>query len=234
MTIEYSGRCVCNAVRFKAIGEPLRVTICHCKWCQRRTGTAFGVEIVFYDNQVQFTGAEISRYRQSPTSPDGGSILGSAASAAVILALHWKPRLECALFRPVRLILPTGYELIVISSGMSMLGRSRNGQSYLLGWKCTSTIFGSRGPPRRSGRFGFRLLRGGILRRALGRRRRKSREEKRLAIGGNTFIIVSSPRDSVSLLLSLRCDTLSAFVHRLPRGDLCIGRGSCAWWRALR
>ncbi len=63
MTIEYSGGCVCNAVRFKAIGEPLRVTICHCRWCQRRTGTAFGVEVVFYDNQVRVTGVEINRYR---------------------------------------------------------------------------------------------------------------------------------------------------------------------------
>lgn len=63
MTIEHSGGCVCAAVRFKAIGEPLRVTICHCKWCQRRTGTAFGVEVVFHSDQVLVTGTEITRYR---------------------------------------------------------------------------------------------------------------------------------------------------------------------------
>jgi hypothetical protein len=45
--IERNGGCVCGSIRFKATGEPLRVTICHCTWCQRRTGTAFGTEVVF-------------------------------------------------------------------------------------------------------------------------------------------------------------------------------------------
>lgn len=54
---------MCGGVRFIAIGEPSRVTICHCKWCQRRTGTAFGTEVVFNDDQVEMTGGEIARYR---------------------------------------------------------------------------------------------------------------------------------------------------------------------------
>lgn len=63
MTAQNSGGCVCGSVRFWAIGEPLRVTICHCRWCQRRTGTAFGVEVVFHADQVEITGREIARYR---------------------------------------------------------------------------------------------------------------------------------------------------------------------------
>jgi hypothetical protein len=54
---------VCGAVRFKAIGEPLRITVCHCRWCQRRTGTAFGSEVVFNDRQVTVTGQDVRRYR---------------------------------------------------------------------------------------------------------------------------------------------------------------------------
>jgi hypothetical protein len=54
---------VCGSIRFKATGEPLRVTICHCTWCQRRTGTAFGTEVVFEDGQIEIAGAEIGRYR---------------------------------------------------------------------------------------------------------------------------------------------------------------------------
>jgi len=57
-----SGGCVCGAVRFAAAGEPLRVTICHCTWCQRRTGTAFGTEVVYETGQVTMTG-ETARYR---------------------------------------------------------------------------------------------------------------------------------------------------------------------------
>jgi hypothetical protein len=61
--MQHTGGCVCGAVRFKATGEPSRVTICHCTWCQRRTGTAFGTEVVFSSDQVEMTGAEIARYR---------------------------------------------------------------------------------------------------------------------------------------------------------------------------
>ncbi|CAN5609827.1 hypothetical protein BH10PSE6_BH10PSE6_28660 [soil metagenome] len=60
--MDHSGGCVCGAIRFTATGEPLRVTICHCTWCQRRTGTAFGTEVVFESGQVTVSG-EAARYR---------------------------------------------------------------------------------------------------------------------------------------------------------------------------
>ena len=63
MAEEHTGGCVCGAVRYKAEGTPTRVTICHCTWCQRRTGTAFGTELVFNDGQVEFSGATPTRYR---------------------------------------------------------------------------------------------------------------------------------------------------------------------------
>ncbi|MFO1158121.1 MAG: GFA family protein [Reyranellaceae bacterium] len=63
MTGETLGGCVCGSVRFRAIGEPSRITICHCRWCQRRTGTAFGVEAVYATGQVEFIKGETTRYR---------------------------------------------------------------------------------------------------------------------------------------------------------------------------
>jgi hypothetical protein len=63
MAIAHAGGCVCGAVRFTATGDPLRVTICHCTWCQRRTGTAFGTEVVFGQGQVAISGDTIGRYR---------------------------------------------------------------------------------------------------------------------------------------------------------------------------
>jgi hypothetical protein len=63
MDVQHTGRCVCGAVRFTATGAPLRVTICHCTWCQRRTGTAFGTEVVFESGQVTFTGDAAAQYR---------------------------------------------------------------------------------------------------------------------------------------------------------------------------
>ena len=57
------GGCVCNKVRYSISGRPLRVTICHCEWCQRRTGSAFGVELVFEQDQIQFHTDSPSVYR---------------------------------------------------------------------------------------------------------------------------------------------------------------------------
>ncbi|ASJ76771.1 GFA family protein [Granulosicoccus antarcticus] len=58
-----AGGCVCKKVRYSLIGSPLRVTICHCTWCQRRTGSAFGVELVFHEDQVLFHPDTLSVYR---------------------------------------------------------------------------------------------------------------------------------------------------------------------------
>lgn len=58
----HTGGCVCGAARFTA-SDPLRVTICHCTWCQRRTGTAFGTEVVFDADKVEIVGDTVTRYR---------------------------------------------------------------------------------------------------------------------------------------------------------------------------
>ncbi len=63
MTEQRTGGCICGNVRYDVSGEPKRITICHCVWCQRRTGSAFGVEVVFDKNQINITGQSLSSYR---------------------------------------------------------------------------------------------------------------------------------------------------------------------------
>jgi hypothetical protein len=63
MTGTQSGGCVCGSVRYVVDGEPERVTVCHCTWCQRRTGSAFGVEVVFRAQAVAMVGEAPSTYR---------------------------------------------------------------------------------------------------------------------------------------------------------------------------
>ncbi len=43
----HQGGCLCGACRYETRAEPIRVTICHCKFCQRATGTAYMVEPIF-------------------------------------------------------------------------------------------------------------------------------------------------------------------------------------------
>lgn len=59
----HEGGCVCGAVRYATHGEPERVTVCHCTWCQRRTGSAFGIEVVYRADAVTVTGDTLATYR---------------------------------------------------------------------------------------------------------------------------------------------------------------------------
>ena len=45
--ITHEGGCLCGGLRYRVTAPPLRVTICHCRFCQRNTGTAYMVEPVF-------------------------------------------------------------------------------------------------------------------------------------------------------------------------------------------
>jgi hypothetical protein len=62
MPITQEGGCLCGAVRYRTFAEPLRVTICHCRFCQRFTGSAFLVEPIFRREDVALSGAELRVY----------------------------------------------------------------------------------------------------------------------------------------------------------------------------
>jgi hypothetical protein len=49
----YNGSCACGAVRYEATREPRRVSVCHCKDCQRRTGSTFGLACYFPRESVR-------------------------------------------------------------------------------------------------------------------------------------------------------------------------------------
>jgi hypothetical protein len=48
--------CHCGQLRLEVDGDPFRVSICHCLACQRRTGSAFGLQAAFRPDQVRVTG----------------------------------------------------------------------------------------------------------------------------------------------------------------------------------
>jgi hypothetical protein len=48
--------CHCGQLRLEAEGDPFVVSICHCLACQRRTGSAFGMQAGFNAGQVKVVG----------------------------------------------------------------------------------------------------------------------------------------------------------------------------------
>jgi hypothetical protein len=49
--------CRCGQLRAEASGEPVRISVCHCLDCQRRSGSAFAAQARFPLEQVRFEGA---------------------------------------------------------------------------------------------------------------------------------------------------------------------------------
>lgn len=54
---ERTARCGCGGLSAKAVGEPLKISACHCVACRHRTGSAFGVAVFYRGEAVAVSGA---------------------------------------------------------------------------------------------------------------------------------------------------------------------------------
>lgn len=58
----HEGGCVCGAVRYRVKGTPIRTSLCHCTFCQRRTGSAFGIGVYFKGEDVEVRQGALTSY----------------------------------------------------------------------------------------------------------------------------------------------------------------------------
>ena len=49
--------CSCGQLQAHVTSDPIRVSVCHCLACQRRTGSVFGAQARFASSSVTITGA---------------------------------------------------------------------------------------------------------------------------------------------------------------------------------
>jgi len=54
--MERTAECHCGSLRAIASGDPEQVDLCHCKACQRRTGTAFHLGATYPRDRVRLEG----------------------------------------------------------------------------------------------------------------------------------------------------------------------------------
>jgi hypothetical protein len=52
------GGCDCREVRYRMISAPLFVHCCHCRWCQRETGTSFALNAMIESDRVTLLAGE--------------------------------------------------------------------------------------------------------------------------------------------------------------------------------
>lgn len=63
---QHEGGCLCGKVRYVTRGKPRFIAVCHCRYCQRVTGSAFNPEVAFLREDVEFKGAPATYEHRSP------------------------------------------------------------------------------------------------------------------------------------------------------------------------
>lgn len=56
MKIPFTGGCLCGAVRYECSARPVFMGNCHCRDCQRTTGTAYVAAVLVPREAVAITG----------------------------------------------------------------------------------------------------------------------------------------------------------------------------------
>lgn len=57
-----TGGCLCGAVRYEAKGDPVQAMLCHCKNCQKTSGSALSTVALFQKSQVNIISGTLNSY----------------------------------------------------------------------------------------------------------------------------------------------------------------------------
>lgn len=64
----HRGGCACGKVRYKTTADPTHTAVCHCRYCQLRTGSAFGVSVYVESKCVEKVSGELKQYKYETES----------------------------------------------------------------------------------------------------------------------------------------------------------------------
>ena len=59
---EHRGGCLCGQVRYKVKGKPSFSGVCHCRYCQLRTASAFSVPAYFESDNFEIEAGAVKQY----------------------------------------------------------------------------------------------------------------------------------------------------------------------------
>jgi hypothetical protein len=64
--MSWSGGCLCGTVRYETLGEPIWVGHCHCRSCQKHSGSAFTTGVMFRASDLVWDKSKPEVYKSSP------------------------------------------------------------------------------------------------------------------------------------------------------------------------
>lgn len=83
-----TGGCTCRHVRYRLLTPPLIVHCCHCRWCQRETGTAFALNAMIEADRVELTAAA-PELIDTPSASGKGQLIARCPRCRVAVWSHY-------------------------------------------------------------------------------------------------------------------------------------------------
>ena len=98
--MKIEGGCLCGKVRYSADAEPAFVGVCHCKNCQKGTGTAFAIVVAVQKPALNVQGTlqtftdrgDSGKTTYRRFCPECGSALFDEAEVMPDVAMIWPVR----------------------------------------------------------------------------------------------------------------------------------------------
>jgi hypothetical protein len=78
------GGCTCGTVRYRLTRKPMYVHCCHCRWCQRETGTAFALNAMIEAGRVVLLSGEPEAV-DTPSNSGKGQKISRCPSCRIAL-----------------------------------------------------------------------------------------------------------------------------------------------------
>ena len=80
----FEGGCDCRYIRYRLASRPMFVNCCHCRWCQRETGSAFVINAIIEADRVEQLGGE-PEIVNTPSESGGGQLIARCPKCRIAI-----------------------------------------------------------------------------------------------------------------------------------------------------
>jgi hypothetical protein len=92
-----AGGCTCRQVRYRLTLAPLIVHCCHCRWCQRESGSAFAINALIESSCLELTAGQ-PQIVLTPSNSGRGQKVARCAACQVAVWSHYAGLVEIMSF----------------------------------------------------------------------------------------------------------------------------------------
>jgi hypothetical protein len=86
--MSFEGGCDCKAIRYRMTDAPLFVHCCHCRWCQRETGSAFVLNALIEAERVEMLAGDVEVVHTPSNSGKGQDIARCPACRVAVWSTY--------------------------------------------------------------------------------------------------------------------------------------------------